>query len=245
MHPDFHPQIRFKHVHHFPECRVLIVAPHCDDETIGCGGTIIKSARAGCDIEILFVAVAKALDHPSHQVRMAEAVAACSHLGVKNIRFLNHCIRNIDSKLLAHDVAERVAVFKPRLIVLPWFGDNHVDHWIVNDALSDAWTMAGRPVLSVLAYEIWTPSPVDTLVDISAEMPTKMRALREYQSQLKLWRYEPMVASLNSFRAHSKVPPYFRRVRFAEGFLRREITEYIDMVTTRRKELQIHDSGLT
>jgi LmbE family N-acetylglucosaminyl deacetylase len=240
MTSEIRPQIEFKHLPHFVGRRALVVAPHCDDETIGCGGTIIKSAKAGCHVEILFVAVSTSSDQAHYKVRRAEAESACSLLGVGNLRFLNHCIRRIDAKALALDLANQIAIVKPQTIVLPWFGDNHIDHWAVNDALVGGWTNAGRPVATVLAYEVWTPSPADTLVNVSLEMPLKLKALREYRSQLRLWRYEPMVAALNCFRAHSRIPPHFRRIRYAEGFLQREIAEYIDLVDLRRREMSVH-----
>ena len=236
MYPDIRPQIQFRHLSGFPG-RTLVISPHCDDETIGCGGSIARSLAAGCEVRIVFAAVSETPGDEIDDVRRREARSASACLGATDLRFLAHRIRAIDTDILAGDIAAELQTFAPDVLMVPWYGDNHLDHWAVNVALERCAERIERSAMAVLAYEVWTPLPVESLIDITREMPVKMRALREYPSQLRSWRYEPMVAALNAFRACSKVPPSFGRVKFAEAFVHRRLEEYVSLVAHRRQHM--------
>jgi LmbE family N-acetylglucosaminyl deacetylase len=240
----FLPQRKFRHLTCIPGRSALVLSPHYDDETIGCGGLLIKSVRDGVYVQVVFVASSPQPGDAESSTRMEEAESACAILGVKSVVHWCYAIRNLDTKIVAESIAKLIDESRPEILVLPWYGDNHRDHWAVNEALLLAQDKhaVGLTGLRVLAYEVWTPAPVHAIADITDVMPIKIAALREYKSQLKRWRYEEMVTALNAFRAYGKVPPHFSRVQYAEGFVYMPIMSYLELVSIQRDQLARNNS---
>jgi len=187
---------------------VLVIAPHPDDETIGCGGALCLHARRGDHITVVYLTSGElGLKHLPRQaawlLREREAARAAKILGVARLFFLRL------ADWFVGDAVEKGAAklrpilkrAKPDLIYLPHEMDWHPDHKaalpLVRAALKD--TRILTPGLR--AYEVWTPLTAhDQMEDISAVMPRKLRALRAHKSQLQEFDYVRAVSGLNQFR---------------------------------------------
>lgn len=148
----------------------LVVAPHPDDESLGCGGTIALLRQQGYHVHVLFVSDGT-MSHPNspsypaerlRQVRESEALDALRLLNVPadNAVFMRQKdtqVATVDSAGFADAVAfvhQLLADSKPTTVLVPWRRDPHRDHrasWqIVHAAL------AMLPVQPrVLEYLIW------------------------------------------------------------------------------------------
>ena len=150
--------------------RVLVVAPHPDDESLGCGGLVATLAERGAAFRFVFVTDGGA-SHPCSRSwprprlvagRRAEAAEALRRLGVGAeprlfLELPDAAIPSVLSpewKSAAARVKTLVLAFQPDLALLPWRRDPHCDHrasWIL---ASTAIACAGcRPL--VLEYAIW------------------------------------------------------------------------------------------
>jgi LmbE family N-acetylglucosaminyl deacetylase len=150
--------------------RALIVAPHPDDETLGCGGLVATLSRLGAAFRFIFVTDGAA-SHPGSRLwprwrlaaqRRREAHEALRRLGADNAPrvFLGlpdaamPAARSPRWKEAVTQIRDIVREFQPDLAVLPWRRDPHCDH-------RDSWKMAhaalrwsaARPV--ILEYAIW------------------------------------------------------------------------------------------
>ncbi|GAB3805085.1 PIG-L family deacetylase [Spirosoma humi] len=149
---------------------VLVIAPHPDDESLGCGGTVALLRQQGFQVHVLFVSDGT-MSHPNspsypaerlRQVRETEALDALRLLGVPvdNAFFMRQKdtqVATTDSPDFADavDFVRTILIeIEPATVLLPWRRDPHRDHrasWqIVNAALS---TLSVRP--RVLEYLIW------------------------------------------------------------------------------------------
>jgi LmbE family N-acetylglucosaminyl deacetylase len=162
--------------------RVLVLAAHPDDESIGCAGTMALLADSGAQVTVLYAtdgeATIGAATDPAEtgRRRVAEAREACRLLGVSDTRFLGRPDRGLTevAAALGPQLGELVAQLRPEVLLLPWFLDGHPDH----QALSEALAHAGVPdELEVWGYETWTPLPANRLVDITAVFDRKLAAL--------------------------------------------------------------------
>ena len=187
---------------------VLVIAPHPDDEVIGCGGAVRLRVECGERVAVVFLTSGelglKSLPQiKAWKVRESEARKAARILGLAELYFL----RQPDWMLGGHVAAaagllcKALASEKPDVIYLPHPKDGHPDHQatlsIVRAALRR--NIALKPRL--MAYEVWTPlAHHDVVVDISAVMPRKLRALRAHRSQLNEFDYVRAVSGLNQFR---------------------------------------------
>lgn len=188
--------------------RILVLAPHPDDETIGCGGTLVRHADDGDRIAVVFLTSGELglKQLPREQawaIREAEARRAGKVLGLAALEFLRlpdwfvgDSINDGGKRL--GPVLEREA---PDLVYVPHPQEWHPDHQAALAVLREALERAGRTGLEVRAYEVWTPMAEHELAeDITAVMPRKLRALRAHRSQLKEFNYARAVQGLNAFR---------------------------------------------
>lgn len=141
----------------------LIVAPHPDDETLGCGGTIIRKIAVGAAVHVVFTTDGggshRGIDrHELVRRRADEAIAACAVLGVakSHITFLALA----DGRLEVHqpDAARRMAKImrdiQPQQVFAPYRHDNHPDHLATNRAVVAALGEYGRSCV-LLEYPVW------------------------------------------------------------------------------------------
>jgi N-acetylglucosamine malate deacetylase 1 len=187
---------------------VVVIAPHPDDESIGCGGAICRHADAGDRVSAVFLTSGElGLKHLAReaawQTREAEAKAAGKVLGIAEMRFLRQPDWMLGEVVqsAADAVAEVLANERPQLIYVPHPREWHPDHKAAGDILKQSLAMCALPVPEIRGYEVWTPlSEYDVTVDISAVMPRKLEAIRCHVSQLADLDYAHAAQSLNAYR---------------------------------------------
>ncbi len=208
-------------VESFDERRVLVMAPHADDEVIGCGGAICVHVRHGADVRIVIATDGAQGSRRLHEPglsdgeraslrdelvrqRRREAAQAAETLGAREPVFLD----GPDGKLaptasLVGRLCELLDGWRPDMVYLPFVMDQHHDHWQTNRLLAAALPHCGdwAASLQVRGYEVWAPLVANRLVDISAVAALKRAALRAYGSQLADRDYERAVTGLNHYRA--------------------------------------------
>ncbi len=187
--------------------RSLVLAPHADDETLGCGGLIARLCGAGRPPYVLVVTDGtgshpNSRTHPAERlraVREAEALAAAAHLGLDaaDVGFLRLRDTAAPREGAAFEAActRIVALAQEQgcdTLLAPWMLDPHCDHEAVQRM---AQRVAARAGLRLLSYPVWgwliAPdvelAPVLPLhgfrLDISAELRRKSEAIRLHASQ--------------------------------------------------------------
>ncbi len=165
--------------------RVLVLAAHPDDETVGCGGTLALLADAGATVTALFASdgdATRGTPYPPEETgrrRRAEAVRAGELLG-----FSARSLGLPDTHLSEHiaeirrGISALVAEVRPEVVFVPWFLDGHPDHRAVSDALAGA----ELGDLEVWGYETWTALPHNRIVDITTVMDRKREALAAHET---------------------------------------------------------------
>jgi LmbE family N-acetylglucosaminyl deacetylase len=186
---------------------VLVVAPHPDDETIGCGGTIRLHVLSGDRVDVVFLTSGE-LGVPDREpddaraVREAEAERAAGILGVTDLTFLRHpdwFVNEVDTTIIEQlrSVVDRTS---PGLVYFPHENEWHPDHAAAG-TLAPKVAAAVDADIAFHAYEVWTPlADFDDVSDITDVMTTKLTAVRAYGSQLETFRYDDAVEGLDRFR---------------------------------------------
>ena len=200
---------------------VLVIAPHPDDETIGCGGALCRHAAAGNRVAVVFLTSGElGLKHlprvKAWSVREAEAKAAGRILGVARLEFLRLPDWTVGEHLKrgARLLLPILKAEHPEMVYLPHPQDWHPDHQAALPLLRASLRRLRLPKVELRTYEIWTPlGEFDHVEDISRVMPRKLRALRAHRSQLDEFDYERAVRGLNQFRGALAA-----KCRYAEVF---------------------------
>ena len=188
--------------------KVLVLAPHPDDEVLGCGGALCQHTAAGDRVVVVFLTSGElGLKHlpreEAWRVREREARSAAKLLGLTSVEFLRGPDWGLaDAKTkIARQLRAVLQREAPELIYLPHPGDWHPDHQATLPLLRAAFTGVGGKTPELRAYEVWTPLPeFDQVIDITTLMPRKLRALRAHKSQLNGFDYVRAVKGLNQFR---------------------------------------------
>jgi len=118
---------------------VLVIAPHMDDEVLGCGGTIRKHVECGDKLFVCFIAH-RIYDHKfdikKNEIEQSHAIKAKHELGYNEAVFfgldderLDGCVQGITIPLEKH-----ISKIKPETVYCPFYGDNNQDHRAVFDA---------------------------------------------------------------------------------------------------------------
>ncbi len=177
--------------------KCLVVAPHPDDESLGCGGFLIKNAKH-CDVLVLTDGSLGDLElsrEKNIEIRKEELKAAMSYLGVNSFS----CLNIPDKKLQFHLNELKKINFHPYTYVfVPNRYESHIDHACVYDAVK-AELKPGRSRL--VSYEVWSALPVvSTFLDISDVVSKKAELINIYQSQMKRINYREKILALNFYR---------------------------------------------
>lgn len=203
---------------------VAVVAPHPDDESLGCGGTIKHLTLSDVPVDVIFLTrgelglVLGADVTPDRKealadTRTAEAQAACKVLGVRNVQFL----AGADSQLseqpqIGHALAELLVREPYQRVFCPNPEEDHPDHRAAYEFTRRAVLEARMPV-DLWLYEVWTPLRPNTYVPIGGTIEYKRAAIQCHRSQLEVLDYVSAFVGLASYRA-----VFCRGARYAEAF---------------------------
>ena len=204
--------------------RLLVLAPHPDDEVIGCGGLVAQHMAQQRAVRVI-VATDGAEAEPSaadrdgyRRQREDESRRALAMLGDADVHFLRFADRALDDAV-AQPLREHLLAFRPDLICVPSPVEIHPDHLALSRAFCelvqrDASLFADLAIARVAFYEVSQPLRPNTLVDITDVAERKYRAISAHTSQAAIRDYASYARGLNAYRALT-LPP---QSKFAEGY---------------------------
>lgn len=212
--------------------QILVIAPHPDDEVLGCGGTIARHADCGDDVHIAVVTRAdpELYTDDDEDAFREEVQVAHQVLGVASTKYLDFPAPRLDT-IAGYQLADRLSKvirqLQPHTIYLPHHGDIHADHQQVYQAtLVAARPVNGCSVRQLLCYETlseteWAPPRADTtfiptaFIDIGQHLTTKLKAMACYSTELKVF---PHPRSLEALGALAKLRGTTVGLAAAEAF---------------------------
>lgn len=160
--------------------KVIIFAPHPDDETIGVGGYIAQSIKQGADVRIVLVTDGN--KHHNETVRYAEFQKATAILGVSesNLVFMNFpdgTLREQNETTLYQRLKEQIDIYSPDIIIYPSQRDFHPDHSTVGRVMNRiiGGGYSDRIVYQYLVhYEFYYPHPKKLAPDLYLLPPVRL-----------------------------------------------------------------------
>lgn len=224
---------RPKPIDGFSEQRLLILAPHPDDDIIGCGGTILKNIEEGRDVQTIYLtdgAYRSGPYSPSDMVRVRreEALRVSEEIGGRPPLFLD-CVAAPTFSITepkVRELAEMVNDFGPDAIWIPFAFDHHPDHRRANALLLRILSDHYADEVNIYSYEIWSMLPANILVDISPWMEKKRRALALFRSQSTGFDYVHAATGTNSYRSW-----WVNGSGYYEAFLRLSRKDYVSFMS--------------
>ena len=215
--------------------RTLVVAPHPDDELLGCGGTLLKKYSKGQTIGwILITDITEEKGWSREKVisRHNEIESVRNSLGIKKNNFFSLGFPTteldvIPLKDIVSKVSSAIKQFQPEELLLPHPGDVHSDHSISFQA-SHACTKSFRYsfLKRVLTYETLSETEFgmdprynlfnpNLFIDISNELERKIELLKIYKSEIGEF---PFPRSVEGVVSKAKIRGLEMGVKAAEAF---------------------------
>jgi LmbE family N-acetylglucosaminyl deacetylase/glycosyltransferase involved in cell wall biosynthesis len=188
--------------------RVLCLAPHPDDETLGCGGALALHTKACDPVKVIFLTDGAAGDSKATmekdayvRLRRQEAEKACRILGVTDAVFWPYPDRSLaGSRGALSKMISFLNDYAPQLVYVPSPMEFHPDHRAACFLLCDAITSHDED-FEVAFYEVGQPICVNRLVNITPVLDQKKDAISVYESQLKEQPYDELCFSLDRYRS--------------------------------------------
>ena len=223
--------------------KILVIAPHPDDEVLGCGGTIKKYTKRGDEVYLCIVTKAYTPDWTEDFIKNREKEIECASktLGIKEVIFLDLPTVKLDTlpqKQLNSLILKTIEDIKPEIVFLPFRADINNDHKLV----SESGLVALRPkpdyflARKVFFYEVLSETewagPAEKVEDffmpnfyedISKDLNDKLKAMECYKTELKNF---PHPRSLEGIKVLAQKRGMESGVDAAEAFmLFREISK--------------------
>jgi len=198
--------------------RVLVIAPHPDDEVLGCGGTIKKYSNKGSEVYLCIVTRAYTPDWNQEFIdnRKKEIKCANKILGIKETFFLDLPTVKLDTigqKKLNDLISGIIEKVKPEALYLPFVKDSNKDHRLV----FEAGFFASRQIKKVLSYSYESLLFVPNLyIDISDTLEDKLKAMSCYKSELRNY---PHPRSLEAIKISAQKRGIESGLEAAESFI--------------------------
>jgi LmbE family N-acetylglucosaminyl deacetylase len=213
---------------------LLVVAPHPDDESLGCGGTLLRARSQGTEIHWLIVTAMTAaggFSDESISTRSDEIDRVAEAYGFASVHQLGLPTAMLDTIPLGEitgAIGKVVREVAPGDVLLPFRNDIHSDHTVVFDAAASATKSFRAPsIRSVLMYE--TLSETDfgvrpgagafapqVFVDVHDHLERKLEILATYASEMGEF---PFPRSSDAVRALAMLRGAQSGVRAAEAFM--------------------------
>tara|TARA_Y100001935_G_C17310048_1_gene515208 strand:+ start:4283 stop:4951 length:669 start_codon:yes stop_codon:yes gene_type:complete len=199
---------------------ILVIAPHPDDETLGCGGTLFRHKNDGDKIYWLIVTgISKDLGWTKESIKKRdnEIEIVAQKYGfsdVFNFRFPTTKIDTLPISDLVGRITDIYRIIKPNIIYMPFAFDVHTDHQIIAKALQSTFKWFRYPhIKKVYMYETSSESEFNfaekrifqpnIFVNISQYLDKKIETMKTYDSEIGQFpfpRSEKTVRSLAALR---------------------------------------------
>ncbi|MGN7469340.1 PIG-L deacetylase family protein [Brevibacillus sp. SAFN-007a] len=213
---------------------VLFIAPHPDDETLGCGGTIFKHVEQGDRVHWLIVTEMKeergfSAERIALREREIEAVGRkYNFTTIHQLKLPTTKLDEIGMSLIVDRMGSAIRAIQPEVLYIPYPGDVHTDHKYVFDAaVSCTKWFRYSFIKRVLVYETLSETEFglnpdtngfrpNVFVDITEHMEKKLEVMRMFQSEMGTF---PFPRSERTIRSLAHVRGSTAGVESAEAFM--------------------------
>lgn len=223
-----------KHFETIWRVNVLVFSAHPDDETLGCGGTLLKHKASGDDVSWAIATVCHEPQWPAELIsRKADEVdRVADAYGIKKfwrLGFPNARLDTIPTADLMVKLTEVVCAARPEIVYLLHGGDIHTDHHALFTAAMSVlkpFYMSRLGVRRVLCYETLSSSDAappqferafvpNMFCDISPHIDRKIEIMQMYESEIHI---DPMPRGPSAIRALARFRGAIISVPYAEAF---------------------------
>ncbi len=180
--------------------RVVFISPHPDDETLGCGGTILKHKFQKDKIYWLnFTSIKNTENKNFNKIKQREKeinkiIKFYKFDYFKNLNFETTMLDSVPLSVLVNELKKEFNKINPDIVYAPFFNDNHTDHKVVNEAVTSCFKwFRSKNLKKLLVYEtlsetnfnyiypVFSPNEFN---NITKFIKKKIQAMKIYKGEL-------------------------------------------------------------
>ena len=210
--------------------KVLVVAVHPDDETLGCGGTLLKHKESTDEIHwLICTTIDKSHSYYEKRAKEIKEVSdAYKFDSVHNLRLKTMRVDEYSMSELIVKISKIINEVQPNIIYLPFKGDVHSDHRAIFEASYSCTKSFRYPfvkkiyMIETLSETEFAPSTKEdsfipnTFVDISKHMNKKIDIMKIFESEIE---NHPFPRSERNLEALATLRGATSGVEYAESFV--------------------------
>ena len=214
--------------------KILVVAVHPDDETLGCGATLLKHKAAGADIHWLIITEDKVENGASQteiDIRALEILQVSKMYGfhsIKNLKLTTMHVDEYSMSELIERISKEIKEIQPNIVYLPFKSDVHSDHRKIFEAAYSCTKTFRYPfikkvyMMETISETEFAPNTKEeafipnVFVDVSDFLEKKLDIMRVFQSELSV---HPFPRSEENIKALATFRGAMAGVRYAESFM--------------------------
>lgn len=210
--------------------KILVVAVHPDDETLGCGGTLLKHKANGDKIHwLICTSLNKNHDYYQNREKEINKVSKIFNFdSVHNLQFETTKMDQYNMNEIIEKISKVINKVKPNIIYLPFKEDVHTDHKKVFEASYSCTKSFRYPfikkiyMMETLSETEFAPSTKkdsfipNTFIDVSKYMDKKIKIMKVYKSEIDKY---PFPRSIRSIKALASLRGSTSGCNFAESFM--------------------------
>lgn len=215
--------------------RIMILAPHIDDDIIGCGGAIIKYLSENKDVYIVYLTNSgkrgsKSEKNEVIEERKLEAINVASALNLKKEKlfFLNGEDGDLINSKIDNKLQNIINSANPDTIFMPSFIDSHNDHFAVTEILGRLNSKNRNIFANVDLYLYESQSPLTPLysnifLDITDSYKKKKKLITLYVSQTSNFKFTYYMSKINGCAFNNKT--------LCEVYIKTKFPNYFNLYT--------------
>ena len=193
--------------------KILVIAPHPDDETLGCGGTLLKHKKNGDKVFWMIITDLKK-EHIYFKTRQNELKKVKKYYkfdDLINLKYEPAKLKDNDFADLISNIEKHIKKIKPNIVYVPYVKDVHTDHQIVAKAMNTFSKWFRYPYIKkFIAYETISETNFNfsevnfspnLFIDITKEIKDKINIMKIYKSEISIHPFPRSAKSIESLAA--------------------------------------------
>ena len=184
--------------------KILIVAPHADDETLGAGGLLIRAKKMGIKIYWLLITspnknIFSREYINKHEIQIKKVKKFYGFSGLHKLHYPSADLEQISKAEIINSIQEGIKKYEPDTIILPHIADAHSDHYITHVCCMAAckiFKLNSMGLKKIYSMEVLSETDIftskkdyqfqpNTWVDISNSLNDKIRAFKFYKTEIQ------------------------------------------------------------
>lgn len=212
--------------------KILVIAPHPDDETLGCGGTLLRHKAEGDEIHWLIMTkmnkdIVKENIFNKRKQEIKQVSKRYSFDSFKEANFLTTELDAIPKKMIIDTISDYFKEIEPNVVYLPYANDVHTDHQVIVDAAMACLKSFRYPYIKkVRSYETISETEFtikentvfqpNLWIDISNFLEEKLEIMKLYESEIG---DPPFPRSIENIKSLATIRGSTVNVKYAEAFI--------------------------